>query len=157
MGKIIMIKKSITRRELLKVLVAAGGGITAAAFLPAKWVKPVVQSGVLPVHAQTSGLGRIYGTGANPGATVDFYVESDTMKTGLKVAKPISPKMRQYSSGDYTTAADNDGNYSKDLPPNTYSVGSQGCRVGGNATPNHYQLSAGQSIQVPINLEDCPN
>jgi hypothetical protein len=49
----------ITRRELLKAILAAGGGLTASAMLPAKWLKPVVKSGVLPVHAQTSIQGRI--------------------------------------------------------------------------------------------------
>ena len=57
-----MTKQSMTRRELLKAALAAGTGLTAAAFLPEKWLKPMVQSGVLPVHAQTSGgNGRIVG------------------------------------------------------------------------------------------------
>jgi hypothetical protein len=44
----------IHRRALLKTLIAVGGGLTAATFLPARWTKPLVKSGVLPVHAQTS-------------------------------------------------------------------------------------------------------
>ena len=56
-----MTKQSITRRDLLKTALAAGGGLTAVAFLPEKWVKPVVQSGVLPVHAAASGTGSIHG------------------------------------------------------------------------------------------------
>jgi hypothetical protein len=46
----------ITRRQALKALLAAGGGIGAASFLPARWLKPVVHSGVLPAHASTSSL-----------------------------------------------------------------------------------------------------
>jgi hypothetical protein len=49
----------ITRRQLLKALLAAGGGLTASAMLPAKWLKPVVKSGVLPVHAQSSIIGAL--------------------------------------------------------------------------------------------------
>jgi hypothetical protein len=49
-----MQQKLISRRQLLKILLAAGGGLTAAAFLPAQWLKPVVKAGVLPVHAQSS-------------------------------------------------------------------------------------------------------
>ena len=44
----------MNRRELLKVLGAAGGGLAAAAFLPGKWLKPVVEAGVLPAHAQAT-------------------------------------------------------------------------------------------------------
>jgi len=44
----------LNRRELLKVLAAAGGGLAAAAFLPGKWLKPVVEAGVLPAHAQAT-------------------------------------------------------------------------------------------------------
>ena len=44
--------QALSRRELLKVLTAAGSAIGAAAFLPAKWSKPLVEAGVLPAHAQ---------------------------------------------------------------------------------------------------------
>ncbi len=48
---------------MLAGLLAAGGAATVAAFLPEKWTRPVVQTGVLPVHAQASGLtGAIDGT-----------------------------------------------------------------------------------------------
>ena len=47
--------KPINRREMLKKgALAASGAITAAAFLDGKWLKPVVKTGVLPVHAQAS-------------------------------------------------------------------------------------------------------
>ncbi len=46
--------ENISRRELLKVLTATGGGLLAAAFIPGKWLKPVIEAGVLPAHAQTS-------------------------------------------------------------------------------------------------------
>jgi len=47
-------EQSLNRRELLKVLAAASGGLTAAAFLPARWLKPVIETGVLPAHAQAT-------------------------------------------------------------------------------------------------------
>ena len=46
--------QALSRRELLKVLTAAGGAVGAAAFLPTKWSKPLVEAGVLPAHAQGS-------------------------------------------------------------------------------------------------------
>jgi len=45
---------NLSRRELLKVLAAGGGALAAAAFLPGKWVRPLVSSGVLPAHAQST-------------------------------------------------------------------------------------------------------
>jgi len=44
----------LSRRELLKILAAGSGALAAAAFLPGKWVRPVVGSGVLPAHAQST-------------------------------------------------------------------------------------------------------
>lgn len=53
----------VTRREMLKAILAAGGAVSAASFIPEKWLKPVVGSGVLPAHAQGSipQLGTITG------------------------------------------------------------------------------------------------
>ncbi len=53
-------KAHISRRTLLKVLVAAGGSVAASAIIPGKWTKPLVRVGVLPVHAQTSQPGGLY-------------------------------------------------------------------------------------------------
>lgn len=47
-------EKKITRRDMIKALIAGSGGIVAAGFVPEKWLKPVVKSGVLPAHAQAS-------------------------------------------------------------------------------------------------------
>jgi len=46
--------KQISRRNLLKAVIAGSGGFVATSFIPEKWLKPVVRSGVLPVHAQAS-------------------------------------------------------------------------------------------------------
>ena len=51
-------EKTLGRRELLKVLAAAGGAVTANSLLPGEWAKPVVEVGVLPAHAQTSEPGN---------------------------------------------------------------------------------------------------
>ena len=44
----------ISRRRLLQIIAATGGAVTASALLPNKWVKPLTEVGVLPVHAQIS-------------------------------------------------------------------------------------------------------
>jgi hypothetical protein len=45
---------TVSRRRLLKALVAAGGTVAASTLLPSKWTKPVVEVGVLPAHAQAT-------------------------------------------------------------------------------------------------------
>lgn len=47
-------KENLSRRELLKAITAVGGALGAAAFLPEKWSKPVIEGGVIPAHAQSS-------------------------------------------------------------------------------------------------------
>ena len=49
-------KKSMKRRKLVRT-VATTGGVAATGFLGGAWVKPVVESVVLPAHAQTTGGG----------------------------------------------------------------------------------------------------
>jgi hypothetical protein len=53
-----------SRRKLLKNL--AAGGVVGAA-LPAVWSKPVIDSVILPAHAQTTGPGVIVGGGGGGG------------------------------------------------------------------------------------------
>lgn len=47
-------KMSIGRRKLLKSVVAGGGALTVAKTLPDQWARPVVDSVMLPAHAQAS-------------------------------------------------------------------------------------------------------
>lgn len=47
-------KSSESRRRLLKTFAAGGGAIVAGNTLPEKWTKPVVDSVMLPTHAETS-------------------------------------------------------------------------------------------------------
>lgn len=42
------------RRRLLKTIAAAGGVITAGKMLPDNWKRPIVDTALLPAHAQTS-------------------------------------------------------------------------------------------------------
>ena len=47
-------EETISRRQLLKAMAATGGAVSASSLLPGKWVKPVVEAGVLPAHAQVT-------------------------------------------------------------------------------------------------------
>ncbi|MGA8260696.1 MAG: twin-arginine translocation signal domain-containing protein [Arenicellales bacterium] len=52
---------SASRRRLLKALTGTGGMMATGAVLPTKWVSPVVDSIMLPAHAQTSLVVGNYG------------------------------------------------------------------------------------------------
>jgi hypothetical protein len=47
-------EQTVGRRQLLKVLIAAGGAVTTSAVLSSKWIRPIVEAGVLPSHAQVT-------------------------------------------------------------------------------------------------------
>ena len=47
-------KSTDNRRKLLKSIAAGSGAIVAGKTLPESWVRPVVDSIILPAHAQTS-------------------------------------------------------------------------------------------------------
>jgi hypothetical protein len=50
-------QQALSRRELLKIMSATGGALAASAFVPDTWLSPMVEIGVLPVHAQaTAGI-----------------------------------------------------------------------------------------------------
>ena len=48
-------KSSESRRKLLKSIAAGSGAVIAGKNLPENWARPVVDSVMLPAHAQTSG------------------------------------------------------------------------------------------------------
>lgn len=56
-----------SRRRLLKSLMVGGSILTISRSLPEKWVRPVVESVVLPAHAQTSAINGHFAGFANTG------------------------------------------------------------------------------------------
>jgi hypothetical protein len=45
------------RRQLLKAIALGGGAVVAVKILPESWTTPVIDTVMLPVHAQASGAG----------------------------------------------------------------------------------------------------
>lgn len=73
------------RRKLLKTVAAGGGAIIAGKTLPEKWGRPVVDSVLLPAHAQTSG-----GPSTYSGATRASLVPDSLFAKALDTLIPQS-------------------------------------------------------------------
>lgn len=93
----------ISRRQLLKALVAAGGGLAASLFLPQRWVSPAVEVGVLPAHAQISppppplaaiiGCTTLSATGSGnifPTDTIHTWCDIAPALAGIQLRRTIS-------------------------------------------------------------------
>lgn len=76
--------RNSARRRLLKSVVAGGGVLATGKLLPENWARPVVQSVVLPAHAQTSpgsfdglfdtGELLVDASGSRPGSILDMFI-----------------------------------------------------------------------------------
>jgi len=94
-----MPSQKMSRRQALKAIAAAAGGLTAAAFIPAKWLKPVVDAGLLPVHASTSachvidpeGIQFSYGSGDGDDGT------GTTLQINYAILAPPVPQDTPYT------------------------------------------------------------
>ena len=112
----------LNRRQALKTMIATAGGLGSLAFLPEKWLKPVVKSGVLPVHALSSGMGvtgLVYIGEREPqeGVTINAYSGNYIASiSALKAAKPTATRL----AGSNTTGVD--GIYTILLEPGDYTV-----------------------------------
>ena len=62
------------RRDLLKALAATSGAVAAASVLPGRWTQPIIESGVLPAHAQGSPVTvNFEHTGSNQADGSSYY------------------------------------------------------------------------------------
>ena len=101
---------SLSRRRLLKALIAAGGATAAATMLPGKWSKPLVEVGVLPAHAQISpdlGTGDLQATLTwNNGAPEPCEV--DAVDVDLHAVEPDDTRVYWANSNGPTATLDYD-------------------------------------------------
>jgi len=76
-----------SRRKILKSIAAGSGAIIAGKSLPDKWVSPVVDSVILPAHAQTSPTPpTLYAIGdTGPCGGIVFYITNGGLN-GLEAA-----------------------------------------------------------------------
>jgi hypothetical protein len=63
-------EQMITRRRLLLTLGVTAGTVAASVMIPGKWIKPIVDVGVLPAHAQLSPGVTCTTTFSNPNVAI---------------------------------------------------------------------------------------
>lgn len=81
--------KKVSRRDAIKLLTAVAGA-TALANTPARWNKPDLKVGVLPVHAQTSVVTPIYTLTAEADDSVSFCGNDPIQLTSTAIISPIT-------------------------------------------------------------------
>ncbi len=74
-------KSNGSRRKLLKSIATGSGAIVAGKSLPESWSNPVVDSIVLPAHAQTSGNSGGSENFTNPGKKTFTVPDGTTQVT----------------------------------------------------------------------------
>jgi hypothetical protein len=67
----------VSRRDAVKILTAVAGA-TALANIPSKWTKPSLDIGILPAHAQTSGVHTL---AVGPDQNVDYCSPANLVST----------------------------------------------------------------------------
>lgn len=80
------------RRKALKNILAGSGTVVTAAAMHEKWAKPVIESVVLPAHAQTSGNLVAGFVLTNFAAAPDQNQLLDTLVPSAHAAPPTTPK-----------------------------------------------------------------
>lgn len=85
---------NLSRRRLLKILTVSGGAMAAAHLLPGEWVRPVIECGVLPAHAQGSARLTISNlavriTSLNDCSTGDGNGNGNTAAISLNYSDPM--------------------------------------------------------------------
>jgi hypothetical protein len=109
-----------SRRKVLKSIARGGGAVAAAKALPERWLKPVVESVLLPAHAQTSGCAS--GITASSSGSVNSFsriVVIVDVETGELVARcsadsgfDINAVASSLAPGNYYVLGDSEGSAS---------------------------------------------
>ncbi len=90
-------KTQHSRRKLLKALTFGGSAAISAKAIPEKWVQPMVDSVLLPVHAQVSACAGVFCADLSPTAPV--FVQVTVQADGTVSAQTSNPGGDYFGSG----------------------------------------------------------
>lgn len=151
-----MLEKPLTRRQALKALLAAIGASTAAAFLPEKWGKPYVKTGVLPAHAQISGPDF---SGSGVAADNDFQPNPNPFQITRSYFLIDNIIARVLNGGSSAYCVDLKIVLSDPSIEVGYEFETPVELIGGEATFSHivvWTALTGQTIQLVFDFYNCP-
>ena len=105
-----MSESNHSRRKLLKSIAAGSGAVVIGKSLPDSWSKPVVDSVVLPVHAQTSPctpclVAALYCEGSGSGITVDVAIDGTLTVTHQRIT-PQTDTVDPCTGGAFSVTGD---------------------------------------------------
>jgi hypothetical protein len=87
------------RRKALKSIIAGSGAVVAGAHVPSSWRQPIVESVVLPAHAQTSpGTETVY---SGSGLIQQTSVETDDGDFLARLVNEIVPSAHAQAGGSF--------------------------------------------------------
>lgn len=89
-----------SRRKILKSMAAGSGAVIAGKSVPEQWAKPMIDSVLLPVHAQTSGP-----TSCTVIGSITAY--QDASASGDSYADQSPPSADDFVYGPFTIPGDN--------------------------------------------------
>ncbi len=92
-----------SRRKLLRSIVVSGGAVATGKVMPESWIKPAIDSVLLPAHAQTSA--RTGPTRTTFSQTLSSGELCAVLNTGLPVPDP-APFLFDWATGGFTPTGD---------------------------------------------------
>jgi len=112
-----MSEQNENRRKLLKSIAAGSGAIIAGKSLPESWSKPVVDSVMLPAHAQTSPspctpclVAALYGEGSGcSGITVDVAIDGTVTVDTPSLDSPQTDTVDPCAGGAFSVTGNTGG------------------------------------------------
>lgn len=163
-------KSSESRRKLLKSLAVGSGAVVAGKALPESWSRPVVDSMVLPAHAQTSVCNAVDDVYDNDPGGEGFSVPApgvlgnDSGPAPLAVASNTAPVSVQGGSvTSFNLNSDGSFDYIVDLPDTIFTFTyTTNCGATATVTVNH-DIGFGASDRniksnfAPVNEEEILN
>jgi len=154
-----MSESNKSRRKLLKSIAAGSGAVIAGKSLPESWSKPVVDSVMLPAHAQTSPspctpclVAATYceGQGNNGGITVSVAIDGTVTVDAPSLDSQLTDTVDPCAGGAFSVTGDTGTGSGTETISGTVECGAQ------TSMTVTQTSSGGGSSDVVLETGNCP-